>query len=1024
MKRSKIVQLVLMVSLVFAGSLHAQFINWGPVQTCGADSDVVTNGTLVCAYAVNAGTTVNGVSFEKAPVGNAGVTNWGDKLVLNFGVTGTRGFTESRSSTPTGVSTAYVPLLKGIIWCYYTDDPNVSSATLTLTNLTAGTQYLVQLWNMDNDDKQSSSYRVAGYDGYGAREFGGAVGQFATLTFTAMTNALTLTGFGQRTKLSAIQVRALGAAPQIRLWSGGKTNAWSTSGQNWQGYGSGDALWDAPNGATNHAGMGAAEQVNVASGVNALGIDVGGTIFKGNGSVTLNGKSFYVGSLVDMNVPLVSPLGLEKRSAGVLSLLRAGNSVTNVSVLEGYLALGGVDYSKLPGLAYHLDASLTNTLTFSGTSVSEWRDAEGQGVSFSAPDEIRRPTYVSTAFGGRGALRFGETVSNLLVSTSLARVQTVVIVSKPMAAKSYMGIWGPYLGKGIRITSTTAAWQYTVGTHNVFTDNGAASGGIGQMFVNGVQATSANAAFTSGQPQVLTAISEGALSSTNSIGYYENAATSRYFNGEVAEIYAFSRALTSGERLSLEASLSNKWITVAQPVVVQNVISSVADVDLAASAQLVLSDVQQQFRSLTGKGIVSGTVRRDSVVTVSNQVDSAFEGTLTGALSLRKTGAGTLVLTNYHTYTGTTEIQGGTLSMKILVPTNGLTVHLDAAVGATLTLGAGSNVVSWTSKKGDGLSFTQADAVLQPVYVASAFNGRGGVRFGATLTNTFLKATAPRVAQTVFFVLSTVSANRNWAGVWGWYGTQNFGFRANDSGAWYYGTGTGMFWNGSGGTLRIDGVESNNSSIPLNQTQIIGLTRAASVNWTTALGFYNTTYPDRFYDGVMGEVMIYDRALSTEEIASVENYLTGKWKATGRLPVSTAVTVSNGAVLDLGDSTQALRSLAGGGSVTNGLLHVTDVIVPEGALTLPGGVFVGTVRITPDDSLILTGDSNIQGMTLEIQNPQFFVPSNLYTVVTCTGVLGEALPTLTGGGTSRWIIRKVGNTIKIGRSGGTMISIF
>ena len=1019
MKRSRIAQLVLMVSLVFAGSLHAQFIHWGPVQTCGPDSDVVTNGTLVCAYAVNTNTTVNGVSFEKAPVGNTGVTNWGDKLVLNFGVTGTRSFDVLRS-TP-DVSVEYAPLLKGLIMCSFNGDPNVSSATVTLTNLTVGTQYLVQLWIKDDGNNKSSSYRVTGYDGYGAREFGGVVGQFTTLIFTAITNTLTLTGFGLRAMLSAIQVRALSTAPQIRLWSGGKTNVWNTSSQNWQGYGSGDTLWDTPNGVTNHAAMGAAEQVQVPSGVNVLGIDAGGMIFKGNGSLTLNGKSFYVGSLVDMNVPLSAPQGLEKRSAGVLSLPHAGNSVTNVSVLEGSLALGGVDYSKLPGLAYHLDASLTNTLTLSGTSVSAWMDADGKSLSFSAPDAVRRPTYVSTAFGGRGALRFGETVSNLLVSTSLVRVQTVVIVSKPMAARAYMGIWGPYLGNGIRITSTTAAWQYTVGTHNVFTDNNAASGGIGQMFVNGVQATSANAAFTSGQPQVLTAISEGALSSTNSIGYWEAVATSRYFNGEVAEIYAFNRALTSGERLSLEASLSNKWINVAQPVVVQNVLSSDADVDVAASAQLVLSDAQQQLRSLTGKGIVSGTVRRDSVVTISNQVDSTFEGTLTGALSLRKTGAGTLVLANYHTYTGITEIQGGTLSMKILVPTNGLTVHLDAAVGGTLTLGTGSNVVSWTSKRGDGLSFTQADAALQPVYVASAFNGRGGVRFGATLTNTVLKATASRVAQTAFFVLSTVSANRDYAGVWG-RDSLNTGFRTGGSGVWQYGI-SSSFWTGSSGTLRIDGVESINPSIPLNQTQIIGLTRAASVNWTTALGCYYTASPIRLYDGVMGEVMIYDRALSAEEIASVENYLTGKWKATGRLPVSTAVTVSNGAFLDLGDSAQTLQSLAGGGSVTNGLLHVTDVIVPEGALTLPGGVFVGTVRITPDDSLILTGDSNIQGMTLEIQNPQSFAYGQVYTVVACTGVLGEALPTLTGGGSYRWILRKVGNTIQIGRSGGTMISI-
>lgn len=1023
MSKHKMIQSILLGTLSLAGTLNAQFINWDPVRTCGADSDIATNGTLVCAYAVNAATTVNGVPFEKAPAGNTGATNWGDRLILNYGVTGTRAFTESRS-TPSGVSAAYASLLNGIIWCYYTDDPNVSFATLTLTNLTAGTRYLVQLWNMDRSDNQTTSYRVAGYEGYGAREFGGASGQFATLTFTAMTNTLTLTGFGQRAKLSALQLRSLGTDSQTRLWSGGTLNAWDASGLNWRGYGGGDTLWDAPNGATNHAGMGAAEQVTVPSGIHALGIDAGGTIFAGAGSLTLQGNSFYTGSLVDMNMPLAAPLGLEKRSAGVLSLLRAGNSVTNVSVLEGSLALGGTDYSKLPGLVYHLDASQTNTMTLAGASVSEWRDADGRNISFSAPDSIRRPVYVQSAFGGLGALRFGETVSNLLIATSAARVQTVVIVSRPITARSYMGLWGTFLGKGVRLYSTTAAWQYTVGTRNVFTDNGAASGGIGQMFVNGVKATSANAAFTLGQPQVLTAISEGSLSSTNSIGYYENL-SSRYFDGEVAEVYAFSRALTAGERLSLEAALSNKWINATQPAAIQNVLAPESNVDVAAQAQLVLSGTQQQLRSLTGKGIVSGTAQRDSLVTVSNQTDTVFEGTLTGALSLRKTGTGTLTLSGYHTYTGATDIRSGTLAVRSLVPTNGLAVHLDAGNEGTLTLGSGSNVVSWTSKRGDGLSFTQDDIALQPVYVAGAFNGRGGVRFGATVTNTFLKATASRTAQTVFFVLSTVSANRDYAGVWGSYGA-NVGFRAGTSGTWQTGTGGGMFWTGSSGTLRIDGVVSSNPSIPLNQTQVIGLTRAASVNWTTALGFYNTASPSRFYDGVMGEVMIYDRDLSAEEITSVENYLTGKWKTAenSRLPASTVVTVSSGAILDLGESIQVVRSLAGSGSVTNGTLHVSDVIVPEGTLTLPGNAFAGTVRITPDDSLVLTGDSSVQGLTLDIQDPHAFAYGTLYTVVTCTGVLeGDALPTLTGGGTFKWLVRKVGNTIQIGRLGGTMIRI-
>lgn len=69
MSKHKMIQSILLGTLLLAGTLNAQLIQWGPVQTCSTDSDVVTNGTLVCAYAVNAATTVNGVSFEKAQVG-------------------------------------------------------------------------------------------------------------------------------------------------------------------------------------------------------------------------------------------------------------------------------------------------------------------------------------------------------------------------------------------------------------------------------------------------------------------------------------------------------------------------------------------------------------------------------------------------------------------------------------------------------------------------------------------------------------------------------------------------------------------------------------------------------------------------------------------------------------------------------------------------------------------------------------------------------------------------------------------
>lgn len=176
------------IALIFAvaGTAHAASINWSMPADIANDSDVNLTGTLVGAFnLVGATTVINGVSFQSFPVGAQVNTIGGFSVAADSGSVGSTG-TGSAAIPFTNLSSEYRTMLS--------DWADASPLRLTMTNLTVGATYALQLWVND-----ARSYKPPGFT-FGVGIVGGAnsveldpntsvneggVGQYVIGTFTA-----------------------------------------------------------------------------------------------------------------------------------------------------------------------------------------------------------------------------------------------------------------------------------------------------------------------------------------------------------------------------------------------------------------------------------------------------------------------------------------------------------------------------------------------------------------------------------------------------------------------------------------------------------------------------------------------------------------------------------------------------------------------------------------------------------------------------------------------------------------------
>ncbi|MBM4037958.1 MAG: PEP-CTERM sorting domain-containing protein [Planctomycetes bacterium] len=393
-----------------------------------------------------------------------------------------------------------------------------------------------------------------------------------------------------------------------------------------------------------------------------------------------------------------------------------------------------------------------------------------------------------------------------------------------------------------------------------------------------------------------------------------------------------------------------------------------------------------------------------------------YNGLITGAISLVKDGAGTLVLGNQNTYTGTTTVNGGTLRLG-LTAMAGSALWFDAtdtdANGVTDSLPNGTAIATWTNKGNLlGVNATQGTANRRPVVTNNSMNGNAVLSFArvsgqedwlevnynnAGLTNVI------NSPHTLFVVARTSTGpaenppgtntsqallcspgNHNDIRFTGSLAAGTTGVGAEQwvgsNAATIYST-----W-APGGTIhdttyvltsRITGsTGAGPSSIQLFVNGIGQATmsdsRAISNSYPyiVRIGAGNTSGNwSWFLNGDIGEALVVSSALGAADRQAVENYLMAKWlgsgsyPATNVLPDTMPITLGPSGTLDLANFSETIGSLAGSGSVLLGAGTLTTG--GNGTDTALSGPISGTGGIvkTGAGAWTLSGNSSYQGAT-------------------------------------------------------------
>ena len=311
-------------------------------------------------------------------------------------------------------------------------------------------------------------------------------------------------------------------------------------------------------------------------------------------------------------------------------------------------------------------------------------------------------------------------------------------------------------------------------------------------------------------------------------------------------------------------------------------------------------------------------------------------GSATATLSLSNLSASdqagyTVVVSNKL---GSVTSSNATLTVIAGLPvTNGLVARYDAQKITGLTDGA--TITNWPDSSGNGNTATNAGGT--PVYVAQGYNGLPVVRFTADGNSTFTMKTGRTDIRTVFWVCKEPVAGLH--------------FLLGDSGSYNFhrGLSGNTIWDGSFASANI-----RNGTTRLNGTNVNGTTTAPGTNWnivdvvttgnvTAGRISYDRGNGGRSWAGDIAEILIYNTALSSNDVVFTERYLNIKWSTPSVTPPTTPTNLTfsisnNGLTLSwpanyLGWVLQAQTNSLGTGLGTNwvtapGSSQVTTTTIP------------------------------------------------------------------------------------------------
>ncbi len=331
---------------------------------------------------------------------------------------------------------------------------------------------------------------------------------------------------------------------------------------------------------------------------------------------------------------------------------------------------------------------------------------------------------------------------------------------------------------------------------------------------------------------------------------------------------------------------------------------------------------------LAGAGTIASSA--DQTVTIADEdATSTFFGTLSGAMGLKKAGAGTLELQGPNTFTGDVAIDAGTLKLGSIFDSLKSSCRYQFAADDTRNFsfvnGSTTQIATLKGAFGEALN---KDSGTYAEYVESDsdyFNGKPFIKFQSGQYSPTRKHYS---SSSVFVYQKNTAAS----------GDECLGYYKSDSNIdYFYINGASWYLNNNGTqnawALFSDGAHSTAFTVGKKSVVAIDKWMVSSANREDHIG--------TSFNGAVAEAWGFTKTLSLEERAAAEAYLMQKWGCDDAedhqiLPKTANVTMKAGTTLDLGGMTQTVKSFAGAGTVRNGALKTaTGVVTATGALTIP-----------------------------------------------------------------------------------------
>lgn len=384
----------------------------------------------------------------------------------------------------------------------------------------------------------------------------------------------------------------------------------------------------------------------------------------------------------------------------------------------------------------------------------------------------------------------------------------------------------------------------------------------------------------------------------------------------LAEVVLYDRVLNERERMATRNYLMGKWFNRApQPLPEEEGDAPyVRAVELADGAGFKAIRAVEVER-LAGSG----------AVTVAGPLSVTDLGGLAGTV---RVASGTLALSP----------AAGTAGEAELV-TDGLVWQADATWGVE-TNGAGQ-VTRWKNRAdGGATSLTPFSSSAGVTFDPMGFHRRpkvdlvgAGLAFTSAAGETRMHLTAIR---TVFWMMPRHETGAYlMGGGTNAFNTGHYNFHPGGDQNGEFTEDTPLIHANAGvsdkavreADWRKNGVPVDPLTEPYAQKMLLSMRVASPEAYTDAEGFAFDGRGYRFGGLSLCEALVYDRALTDEEVLKVERYLNEKWglavyRRTETLP---ALDLAADATLDLGGGTWAFPSLTGAGDAKNGTLVVSKI---------------------------------------------------------------------------------------------------